>query len=78
MKKLRNLTFKKATKIGIMSTKLFWNTAKPYDKILTEDKMLTNDKIVIESEDDVKIKSKGKNSVLDIKAGNVINGEEIC
>ena len=38
--------------------------------------LLTDDKIVIESEN-VKIKSKGKNSVLVIKARDVINNKKI-
>ena len=56
------------------AVKLFWNTVKPF---MTNKGILTDDKIVIESENDVKIKSKEKNSVLDIKAGDVINKDEI-
>ena len=44
---------------------------------MTNKGILTDDKIVIEGENDIKIKSKGKNSVFDIKAGDVINGEKI-
>ena len=44
---------------------------------MTNKGILTDDKIVIESENDVKIKSKEKNSVLDIKARDVINKDEI-
>ena len=38
-----------------MSNKLFWNTVKPF---MTNKGILTDDKTVIESENDVKIKSK--------------------
>ena len=44
---------------------------------MTNKGILTDDKIVIESENDVKIKSKGKRSELDIKAGDVLNDDEI-
>ena len=44
---------------------------------MTNSGILTDDKIVIESENDVKIKSKVKNSVLDIKPRDFINEEEI-
>ena len=57
-----------------MSNKLFWNTVKPF---MTNKGILTDDKIVIESEYSVKVRSKGKKIVLGIKAGDVINDEEI-
>ena len=57
-----------------MSNKLFWNTVKAS---MTNEGILTDDKIVIERENDVKIKLKGKINMLDIKAENVINDEEI-
>ena len=44
---------------------------------MTNKGIQTDNKIVIESENDVKIESKGKNSVLDIKAGPVIHDDEI-
>ena len=44
---------------------------------MTNSGILTDDKTVIESENDVKIKSKVKNSVLDIKPRDFINEEEI-
>ena len=44
---------------------------------MTNKGILTDDKIVIGSENDVKIKSKVKNSVLDIKRRDFINEEEI-
>ena len=56
IKKLINLTFTKPQKNGIMSNKLFWNTVKPF---ITNKGILNDDKIVIESENGVKIKSKG-------------------
>ena len=56
IKKLINLTFTKPQKNGIMSNKLFWNTVKPF---MTNKGILNDDKIVIESENGVKIKSKG-------------------
>ena len=56
IKKLINLTFTKPQKSGIMSNKLFWNTVKPF---MTNKGILNDDKIVIESENGVKIKSKG-------------------
>ena len=57
-----------------MSNKLFWNTVKPF---LTNKVILTDYKIVIESENHVKIKLKGKNFVLDIKAGDVLKDKKI-
>ena len=56
----------KPAKNDIISNKHFWNTVKPF---ITNKGILTDDKIVIETENDVKIRSKGKNSVLGIKAG---------
>ena len=44
---------------------------------MTNKGILTDDKIVIESKNDVKIKSKGKHSVLDIKAGDVVHNKGI-
>ena len=54
-----------------MSNRPFWNTVKPS---MTNKGILADDKTVIESE---KIKSKGKDYLLDIKVGNVINDEEV-
>ena len=54
-KKAKKSDFQEATKNGIMSNKLFWNTVKPF---MTNKGILTDDKIVIESVNDVKIKSK--------------------
>ena len=48
-----------------MINKLFWNIVKPS---MTNKGILTNDKMVIESEKDVKIKSKGKKHMYKIKA----------
>ena len=44
---------------------------------MTNNGILTDDKVVIENENGVKIKLKGKNSAWDIKVGDVINDEEI-
>ena len=44
-----------------MSNKLFWNTVKP---IMTNKGILTDVEIVTESENDVKIKLKGKLKIL--------------
>ena len=54
-----------------MSNKLFWNIVT----FMANRGIFTDEKIVIESENDVKVKSKGKHSVLDIKAGDVITDE---
>ena len=43
-----------------MSNKLFWNTVKPF---IANKGILTDGKIVTERENDIKIKSKGKNCV---------------
>ena len=49
-----------------------------YSQTFYDKGILTGDNIVIESENNVKIKSKwNKNYVLDIKAGDAINDEEI-
>ena len=59
-KKPKKYYFQKTTKGSIMINKLFWNIVKPS---MTNKGILTNDKMVIESEKDVKIKSKGKKHV---------------
>ena len=56
-----------------MNNKLFWNTVKLF---LTNKGILTDDKIVIESENEPKIKPKGKFSVLNIKAGDIISDKK--
>ena len=72
-KRFKKSYFQEATKNGIMSNKLFWNTVKLF---LTNKGILTDDKIVIESENEPKIKPKGKFSVLDIKAGDIISDKK--
>ena len=59
-KKPKKYYFQETTKVSIMINKLFWNIVKPS---MTNKGILTNDKIVIESEKDVKIKSKGKKHI---------------
>ena len=62
-KKPKKYYFQETTKGNIMINKLFWNIVKPS---MTNKGILTNDKIVIESEKDVKIKSKGKKHICTI------------
>ena len=62
-KKPKKYYFQETTKGSIMINKLFWNIVKPS---MTNKGILTNDKIVIESEKDVKIKSKGKKHICTI------------
>ena len=56
-----------------MSNKLFWNTVKPF---MTNKGIISDDKIIIESENDVKIELKGRNEIIDVNAGDIINNEE--
>ena len=62
-KKPKKYYFQETTKGNIMINKLFWNIVKPS---MTNKGILTNDKMVIESEKDVKIKSKGKKHICTI------------
>ena len=72
-KKAKKSYFQEDTKNSIIGINFFWKTVKPF---MTIKGIPTDGKIVTESENDGKIKSKGK-SVLDIKAGDVVNDEEI-
>ena len=48
----------------MMNNKLFWNTVK---RFMPNKRIIIDDKTVIESENDVIFKSKGKYSVLNIR-----------
>ena len=73
LKKSKKKYFLENANEGSVSSKLFWNTVKPF---ISDKGTLSNDSIIIESAEDITIKVKN-GDLISIKAKDEIRGEKV-